>query len=257
MKNHNLYIAILFISLVTWSCKDEGLDIRGDFPYTVTVDSLPRSILVDSQLPLRLKINVEGNYTEAKFSLNYVLREGKGGLKTDKGIIINSGGSFNVVPGDINIVYTPSSTEKTDMFFSIRDNFGQEKTQEVTFVPVANAPTFNFVIQTLSGRESISNLETQKYSFYLRQQSFYLANQVYQLSFACSNNFDGSLLVNGKTWRQGDLIPIEYDQIKDSGFLFEADYKPIAPAVGSYSVSFTITDKFGISKSQSKPITVN
>lgn len=259
MKIHKSTFILIGICLNTllFSCKDEALDIRGDFPYTVTVDSLPRQILVDNQLPLRLTINVGGNYTDAKFTLDYVLREGKGELKTDQGVVFASGKSISVKPGAVNLIYTPTSIGKTDMFFTVRDNFGQEQKQEVTFEPVANAPAFNFVVQTVSGVETISRLQIQEYTFYLRQQEFYLKDQIYKLTFSCSNNFDGTLTVNGQTWRQGDLIPITYDQVKDTNFTFRGTYKPIEPAVGNYTITFTCTDKFGVSKSQAKPITVN
>lgn len=119
-----------------------------------------------------------------------------------------------------------------------------------------NAIPYNFLVLTNSGIDQISKSGQQTYSFYLRQQEMYVAGQIYKLSFKCGDFYDGKLTVNGYTWRQGDVISIDYDQVKNNNFLFEGSYQPIPPSVGSYSITFIITDRFGKTKTAVKKINV-
>lgn len=121
------------------------------------------------------------------------------------------------------------------------------KSDELTLNGSVNAsqetPIYNFDVQDVSGKDSVEINGSVNYAIYIKQQNFYQSDQTYYIVwFPSSPVLDGTVNYNGNYYRQGDIIGVSYDSIKNTNLLYFT-YKPFWPQVGKYSLNFVITDR--------------
>ncbi|MET3114838.1 hypothetical protein AAKU52_002578 [Pedobacter sp. CG_S7] len=66
---------------------------------------------------------------------------------------------------------------------------------------------------------------------------------------------DGTLLYNGNKYRQGELITVDYDSVKDKS-VFNVVYEPFSGRRGDFELDFTITDRKGVSHTKNKALKI-
>lgn len=117
-------------------------------------------------------------------------------------------------------------------------------------------PVYNFDVQDVTGKDSIPLNKTVSYQVYLKQQNFYQSGQIYTISWSPSDQqLDGTISYNNKEYRQGDLLGIEYDNIKSTNVCY-VTYKAFSARKGTYTLDFTVTDRKGITYTKSKNLKV-
>jgi hypothetical protein len=119
-----------------------------------------------------------------------------------------------------------------------------------------NTPVYTFDVQDVAGKDSIPLNQPVTYQVFIKQQDFYQSGQTYTLTWLPSDQqLDGTLTYNGKEYRQGELIKIPYDSIKDTN-VFNVIYKAFSARKGDYELDFTILDRKAVTATKKKIIKV-
>lgn len=138
--------------------------------------------------------------------------------------------------------------------------FGCKKNDQLTVDRSVNfgdqPPQYVFDVQDITGKDSINLNGTVNYQVYLKQQDFYQSGQKYTITWVPSDQqLDGTLTYNNQAFRQGEIISVNYDDIK-SGNVFNVAYKAFSARVGQYELDFTIVDRSGNTQTKKNKIKI-
>ncbi len=138
--------------------------------------------------------------------------------------------------------------------------FSCKKIEELTLNGSVNiseeTPIYNFDVQDVTGKDSVEVNKSVTYAVYIKQQTFYQSDQFYYIIwFPSASELEGTITYNGNNYRQGDIIGVSYDSIKNTNLLYFV-YKPFSAHVGKYSLSFLIADRNYVTMNKVKKLKV-
>lgn len=118
---------LLLIEFSLSSCSQDELDIEQNFPFEVSVMSVPSGITNGQTVEIRVKILPQGKYKENKYFLRYFQFEGKGSLRyfNNKPYLPND--LYEIPQNEFRLYYSSQSDESESFDVWISDSFGNEK----------------------------------------------------------------------------------------------------------------------------------
>lgn len=122
-----MYVLLtILISFVT-SCSKDELEIQNDFPFEVKVMPIPKEIVNDNTVEIRLEIQPTGNYSNTQYYLRYFQFDGQGTLQYYDALPYLPNDLYPLQAKQFRLYYTSKSTVSQSFDVWISDNFGNEK----------------------------------------------------------------------------------------------------------------------------------
>ena len=122
-----MYVLLtILISFVT-SCSKDELEIQNDFPFEVKVMPIPKEIVNDNTVEIRLEIQPTGNYSNTQYYLRYFQFDGQGTLQYYDALPYLPNDLYPLQAKQFRLYYTSNSTVSQSFDVWISDNFGNEK----------------------------------------------------------------------------------------------------------------------------------
>jgi hypothetical protein len=110
---------------------NSSLDIQQHYSFTITAMPVPKSLTLGETAEIRLKIQRDGYFEDATYSIRYFQTDGEGELKLSDGTILLPNDLYQLSEDHFRIYYTSQSTEQQRIDIYIEDNFGQ--TEQLSF----------------------------------------------------------------------------------------------------------------------------
>lgn len=110
---------------------NSSLDIQQHYSFTVTAMPVQKSLTMGETAEIRLKIQRDGYFEDATYSIRYFQTDGEGELKLSDGTILLPNDLYQLSEDHFRIYYTSQSTEQQRIDIYIEDNFGQ--TEQLSF----------------------------------------------------------------------------------------------------------------------------
>ena len=118
-------LAILISSII--SCSKDELEIQNDFPFEVKVMPIPKEIVNDNAVEIRIEIQPTGNYSNTQYYLRYFQFDGQGTLQYYDEPPYLPNDLYPLQAKQFRLYYTSYSTVSQSFEVWISDNFGNEK----------------------------------------------------------------------------------------------------------------------------------
>ena len=123
---------------------DDHLEVRQAYDFSLSSWYLQEGIEPDETVEIRLTLNREGDYREARYRVGYIQLEGDGEVFAADGTrLVNReltelSGIAGLDTTDIlrqvfTLFYRSTSARRSELKFFVRDNFGREREMTVTF----------------------------------------------------------------------------------------------------------------------------
>ena len=123
---------------------DDRLEVRQAYDFSLSSWYLQEGIAPDETVEIRLTLNREGDYREARYRVGYIQLEGDGEVFAADGTrlvnreLTDLSGIAGLDTTDIlrqvfTLFYRSTSARRSELKFFVRDNFGQERELAVTF----------------------------------------------------------------------------------------------------------------------------
>ena len=123
----SMYVLLgILISSVS-SCSKDELEIQNDFPFEVKVMPIPKEIVNDNTVEIRLEIQPTGNYSNTQYYLRYFQFDGQGTLQYYDALPYLPNDLYPLQAKQFRLYYTSKSTVSQSFDVWISDNFGNEK----------------------------------------------------------------------------------------------------------------------------------
>lgn len=133
MKNLIVYITfVLFVAglFITNSCKDDTLDIKNDYEFTMTHLPVPKRLKKGETAEIRFELVRSGKYSGANYYVRYFQPDGKGTLTLDGSTLTQNDG-FELKKDVFRMYYTSESEDQQTIDLTFFDNF--RNTYELSF----------------------------------------------------------------------------------------------------------------------------
>ncbi len=113
-------------------CKD-NLDIKSDYGFSVTHLPVQKRIARGETAEIRLQIEREGRWDDARYFIRYFQPDGRGRLADENGTVFVPNDLYELRKDTFRLYYTSQSSEQhtIDLYFS--DNRGKTFTLSFTF----------------------------------------------------------------------------------------------------------------------------
>ncbi|MFI3322869.1 MAG: DUF3872 domain-containing protein, partial [Rikenellaceae bacterium] len=108
------------------SCNDK-IEVQQAYDFSLETMPLKDELFKGETAEIRCKLNREGNYKDATFTIRYFQTDGKGELRMDDGTIFLSNDSYPLNAEQFRLYYTSHCDEQQSIDIYIEDNFGQKK----------------------------------------------------------------------------------------------------------------------------------
>ena len=123
---------------------DDRLEVRQAYDFSLSSWYLQEGIAPDETVEIRLTLNREGDYREARYRVGYIQLEGDGEVFAADGTrlvnreLTDLSGIAGLDTTDIlrqvfTLFYRSTSARRSELKFFVRDNFGREREMTVTF----------------------------------------------------------------------------------------------------------------------------
>ena len=123
---------------------DDHLEVRQAYDFSLSSWYLQEGIEPDETVEIRLTLNREGDYREARYRVGYIQLEGDGEVFAADGTrLVNReltelSGIAGLDTTDIlrqvfTLFYRATIARRSELKFFVRDNFGREREMTVTF----------------------------------------------------------------------------------------------------------------------------
>ena len=132
MKNSLVYITFfvyVFGLFLINSCSDD-LEIKNDYGFTVTYLPVPKRLKKGETAEIRLELESQGKYSDAKYYVRYFQPDGKGILTLD-GRTMTPNDSYELKKEEFRMYYTSQCEEQQVIDLTFYDNFKNQV--ELTF----------------------------------------------------------------------------------------------------------------------------
>lgn len=106
-------------------CCSGGIEVKRQFPFTVTNLPYQDKIAVGETVEIRLEIKREGFYEDTKFYIRAFPEKGKGRLCLSDGTVLTPNDLFEVKSGPFRLYYTSLGQEQHSLLVDIIDSFGE------------------------------------------------------------------------------------------------------------------------------------
>lgn len=136
-----VFAALLFL----YGCND-SIDVRQDYDFSVTTWHLPSEIKAEEEVQIRFTLRSAGSFAGAFYRLTYIQIEGTGEVYDTECTRLQQQ-EFRGLTGlpeldardprmqVFTLYYKSLSDEPSEVQFIVQDNFGQERTLNVSFSP--------------------------------------------------------------------------------------------------------------------------
>lgn len=128
MKNLIVYITfVLFVSglFITNSCKDDSLEIKNDYEFTVEHLPVPKRLKKGETAEIRFELIRAGEYDKAKYFVRYFQPDGKGILTLDNQSL-KPNDSYQLKKQVFTMYYTSQCDEQQVIDLTFYDNFNNK-----------------------------------------------------------------------------------------------------------------------------------
>jgi hypothetical protein len=127
------FIMVVMIGLLLQSCQKDDLEIQQNFPFGVSVMPVPKDIVKDEYVEIRITILPEGNFSDTKYYLRYFQFEGTGKLQYYNTQPYFPNDIYPLYEKEFRLYYTSTSEVSQSFTVWIADSFGNEKKIEFQF----------------------------------------------------------------------------------------------------------------------------
>ncbi len=124
-------VSLMIVALFVTSCEDDRLEVQQVYKFELSHMPIPAQIIKNIPVEIRCKLQSEGDYQEAKYSIRYFQNEGLGLLKIDNKPSFYPNDSYPLEHKEFRLYYTAVSEGKHQFDVYLEDNFGQ--IQKVSF----------------------------------------------------------------------------------------------------------------------------
>ncbi|MDR6487180.1 hypothetical protein J2799_001665 [Chryseobacterium vietnamense] len=140
-----LLTALILSEFLLFSCSEDRLQVRDNFPFEVSVMPVPKEIAKDGYVEIRMTILPEGNFSDTKYYLRYFQFEGTGKLQYYNTQPYFPNDRYPLYEKEFRLYYTSTSEVSQSFTVWISDNFGNEKKIDFQF----NSKQINVPVQLL------------------------------------------------------------------------------------------------------------
>ncbi|MDQ0781400.1 DUF3872 domain-containing protein [Chryseobacterium sp. W4I1] len=127
------FLIPVMVGLLVQSCEKDDLEIQQNFPFEVSVMPVPKEIVKDEYVEIRITILPEGNFSDTKYYLRYFQFEGTGKLQYYNTHPYFPNDTFPLYEKEFRLYYTSTSEVSQSFTVWIFDSFGNEKKIEFQF----------------------------------------------------------------------------------------------------------------------------
>ncbi len=132
MKQY-VFLVILSVSGIFCGC-EKTIEINQSFDFDLSVLPVLTEVEFDKPVEMRFTIRpVGGEYSGTKYYARFFLYSGKGILVNEDGEAFFPNEDYLLESKKFRLYYTPSQGESHELEIVFYDNFGHEKTHNVTF----------------------------------------------------------------------------------------------------------------------------
>ncbi len=124
-------ISLMMIALFVSSCEDDRLEVQQAYKFEFSHMPIPVQITKNKPIEIRCKLQSEGNYKEAKYSIRYFQKEGEGLLQIGNKSSFFPNDNYPLEHKEFRLYYTAVSEGKHQFDVYVEDNFSQM--QKVSF----------------------------------------------------------------------------------------------------------------------------
>lgn len=131
-------LCVLTVAAAMCGC-DYQPEVRNDFQFSVSYLPVPKKIVRGETAEIRLTIEREGRWDDARYFVRYFQPDGKGRLADESGLVFVPNDLYELKKDSFRLYYTSMSTDRQtiDLYFS--DNNG--KTFNLSFSFNNETPT--------------------------------------------------------------------------------------------------------------------
>lgn len=122
-----MLLGLLVCSAALTSCEKEELEIQQNFPFEVKVMPVPGDISNGQTIEIRMTIQRQGNFNDARYYIRYFQFDGNGTLRYYNDPPYQPNDLYDLPQTQFRLYYTSASTESQSFDIWISDNFGNEK----------------------------------------------------------------------------------------------------------------------------------
>lgn len=123
MKTIIIISTLLLVAYLFVACNDK-MEIKQAYDFTLTTLPVQKLISKGETAEIRCKLNRDGRFNDAKYSIRYFQTDGKGTLTMDNGTVLLPNDSYPLDREEFRLYYTSDCTDAQQIDLTVTDNFG-------------------------------------------------------------------------------------------------------------------------------------
>lgn len=117
-------LCAITVAVAMWGCND-GPEVKNDFQFTVTHLPVPKRIVRGETAEIRLTIEREGRWDDARYYVRYFQPDGRGRLSDENGTVFVPNDLYELKKDSFRLYYTSLSDDQQTIDLYFLDNYGK------------------------------------------------------------------------------------------------------------------------------------
>ncbi|GIQ60975.1 conjugal transfer protein [Flavobacterium collinsii] len=122
-----LFFTVMLSTSLLWSCSEQNLDIKKDFPFEVSVMPIPQAIANGDTVEIRFAIQRADKYSGTQYFIRYFQYDGQGLLRYANQHAFVPNNLYPIPAEQFRLYYTSQSFVSHSFSVWISDTFGNER----------------------------------------------------------------------------------------------------------------------------------